>query len=88
MLADMVMKTEASRQLVYAASGQAERGSPDLTWVSASARVFASDTGMSVTTDAVQLFGGAGYSQDFPVEQMMRDASPRFTRAPSRSTGW
>jgi alkylation response protein AidB-like acyl-CoA dehydrogenase len=74
MLADMVMKTEASRQLVYAAAAKAERGSTDLTWVSAAAKVFASDTAMSVTTDAVQLFGGAGYTQDFPVERMMRDA--------------
>jgi alkylation response protein AidB-like acyl-CoA dehydrogenase len=74
MLADMVMKTEASRQLVYSAAAKAERGSPDLTWVSAAAKVFASDTAMSVTTDAVQLFGGAGYTQDFPVERMMRDA--------------
>ena len=38
------------------------------------AKLFASDTAMSVTTDAVQLFGGAGYTKDFPVERMMRDA--------------
>jgi alkylation response protein AidB-like acyl-CoA dehydrogenase len=74
MLADMVMRTEAARQLIYAAASKAERGTPDLTWVSAAAKVFASDTAMSVTTDAVQLFGGAGYTQDFPVERMMRDA--------------
>jgi alkylation response protein AidB-like acyl-CoA dehydrogenase len=74
MLADMVMQTEAARQLIYAAAAKAERGEPGLTWVSASAKVFASDVAMKVTTDAVQLFGGAGYTQDFPVERMMRDA--------------
>src|SRR4051812_35909716 len=74
MLADMAMRTEAARQLVYVAAAKAERGEKDLTLVSASAKVIASDTAMSVTTDAVQLFGGAGYTQDFPVERMMRDA--------------
>ncbi|MBV9594506.1 MAG: acyl-CoA dehydrogenase [Actinobacteria bacterium] len=74
MLADMAMRTEASRQLVYAAAAKAERGEPDLTWVSAAAKVMASDTAMAVTTDAVQLFGGYGYTKDFPVERMMRDA--------------
>jgi alkylation response protein AidB-like acyl-CoA dehydrogenase len=74
MLADMAMKVEAARQLVYVAAAKAERGEPDLTFVSAAAKVMASDTAMSVTTDAVQLFGGAGYTQDFPVERMMRDA--------------
>jgi alkylation response protein AidB-like acyl-CoA dehydrogenase len=74
MVADMAMKVEASRQLIYSAAAKAERGAPDLTVASAAAKVFASDTAMSVTTDAVQLFGGAGYTQDFPVERMMRDA--------------
>jgi alkylation response protein AidB-like acyl-CoA dehydrogenase len=74
MLADMAMRIEASRQLVYAAAARAERGEPNLTFTSSAAKVFASDTAMSVTTDAVQLFGGAGYTQDFPVERMMRDA--------------
>jgi alkylation response protein AidB-like acyl-CoA dehydrogenase len=74
MLADMAMRTEAARQLIYAAAAKAERGDPDLTWVSAAAKVFASDTAMAVTTDAVQLFGGYGYTRDFPVERMMRDA--------------
>jgi len=73
-LADMAMRTEAARQLIYAAAGKSERGEADLTWVSAAAKTFASDTAMSVTTDAVQLFGGAGYTRDFPVERMMRDA--------------
>ncbi len=74
MLADMAMKIEASRQLVYAAAARAERDEPNLTFTSSAAKVFASDTAMSVTTDAVQLFGGAGYTKDFPVERMMRDA--------------
>ena len=66
MLADMAMRIEAARQLVYVAAAKAERGEPDLTFVSAAAKVFASDTAMSVTTDAVQLFGGAGYTQRLP----------------------
>jgi alkylation response protein AidB-like acyl-CoA dehydrogenase len=74
MLADMAMATEAARQLIYAAAAKAERGEPDLTFTSAAAKVFASDTAMRVTTDAVQLFGGYGYTKDFPVERMMRDA--------------
>jgi alkylation response protein AidB-like acyl-CoA dehydrogenase len=74
MIADMAMRIEAARQLVYAAAARAERDEPNLTVTSSAAKVFASDTAMSVTTDAVQLFGGAGYTQDFPVERMMRDA--------------
>jgi alkylation response protein AidB-like acyl-CoA dehydrogenase len=74
MLADMAMRIEASRHLVYAAAARAERNEPNLTFTSSAAKVFASDTAMSVTTDAVQLFGGAGYTRDFPVERMMRDA--------------
>jgi alkylation response protein AidB-like acyl-CoA dehydrogenase len=74
MLADMAMKVEAARQLIYSAAARAERGDPELTFVSAAAKCFASDVAMAVTTDAVQLFGGAGYTRDFPVERMMRDA--------------
>jgi alkylation response protein AidB-like acyl-CoA dehydrogenase len=74
MLADMAMRTEAARQLIYSAAARAERGEPGLAFHSAAAKVFASDTAMSVTTDAVQLFGGYGYTRDFPVERMMRDA--------------
>jgi alkylation response protein AidB-like acyl-CoA dehydrogenase len=74
MLADMAMRTEAARQLVYVAAGKADRGDSDLTFVSAAAKVMASDAAMAVTTDAVQLFGGYGYTKDFPVERMMRDA--------------
>src|SRR6266568_2505361 len=74
MLADMAMTIDAARNLVYAAAARADRGAPDLTYASAAAKVFASDTAMRVTTDAVQLFGGYGYTKDFPVERMMRDA--------------
>ncbi|MDP9102149.1 MAG: acyl-CoA dehydrogenase [Actinomycetota bacterium] len=74
MLADMAMRVEAARQLVYVAAAKADRGAPDLTFASSAAKCFASDTAMAVTTDAVQLFGGYGYTQDFPVERMMRDA--------------
>jgi alkylation response protein AidB-like acyl-CoA dehydrogenase len=74
MLADMAIKLEGARHLVYVAAGKAERGDADLTYASAVAKVAASDAAMSITTDAVQLFGGAGYTRDFPVERMMRDA--------------
>jgi len=74
MIADMAMKIEASRHLVYAAAAKVERGEADASFASSAAKTFASDTAMSVTTDAVQLFGGAGYTRDFPVERMMRDA--------------
>jgi alkylation response protein AidB-like acyl-CoA dehydrogenase len=74
MLADMGMNLEAARQLTYAAAARSERGSADLTYFGAAAKCFASDTAMRITTDAVQLLGGYGYTKDFPVERMMRDA--------------
>ncbi|EHI10636.1 acyl-CoA dehydrogenase [Mycolicibacterium thermoresistibile] len=74
MLADMAMKIEAARLMVYSAAARAERGEGDLGFISAASKCFASDVAMEVTTDAVQLFGGYGYTQDFPVERMMRDA--------------
>jgi alkylation response protein AidB-like acyl-CoA dehydrogenase len=74
MLADMAMRTEAARQLVYSAAAKADADAPDLTFASAAAKCFASDTAMQVAIDAVQLFGGAGYTSDFPVERFMRDA--------------
>jgi alkylation response protein AidB-like acyl-CoA dehydrogenase len=73
-LADMAMKLEAARLLVYTAAARAERGEPNLGFISAASKCFASDTAMEVTESAVQLFGGAGYTTDFPVERMMRDA--------------
>jgi alkylation response protein AidB-like acyl-CoA dehydrogenase len=74
MLADMGMKVEAARQLTYAAAGRSERNDKDLTFFGAAAKCFASDTAMQVTTDAVQVLGGYGYTRDYPVERMMRDA--------------
>ncbi|MFD7658102.1 acyl-CoA dehydrogenase [Actinosynnema sp. NPDC059797] len=74
MLADMAMKVEAARHMVYVAAARAERGEPNLGFITAAAKCFASDVAMEVTTNAVQLFGGAGYTRDFPVERMMRDA--------------
>lgn len=74
MVADMGMKVEAARQLTYAAAGRSERGDKDLTFFGAAAKAFASDTAMQVTTDAVQLLGGYGFTRDYPVERMMRDA--------------
>ncbi|WP_238010498.1 acyl-CoA dehydrogenase family protein [Dactylosporangium sp. AC04546] len=74
MLADMGMKLEAARQLTYAAADRSERAAPDLTYFGAAAKCFASDAAMQITTDAVQLLGGYGYTKDFPLERMMRDA--------------
>jgi alkylation response protein AidB-like acyl-CoA dehydrogenase len=74
MLADMAMRTEAARQLVYSAAAKADANAADLTFSSAAAKCFASDVAMQVAVDAVQLFGGAGYTTDFPVERFMRDA--------------
>ncbi|MBA3524620.1 MAG: acyl-CoA dehydrogenase, partial [Geodermatophilaceae bacterium] len=74
MIADMAMKIEAARHMVYVAAGRADRGETGLGFISAAAKCYASDVAMSVTTDAVQLLGGAGYTRDFPVERMMRDA--------------
>ena len=74
MLADMAMKLEAARALTYVAAARSERGDADLTYFSAAAKCFASDTAMAVTVDAVQLLGGYGYTRDFPAERMMRDA--------------
>lgn len=74
LLADMGMKVEAARQLTYAAAGRSERGDDDLTFFGAAAKCFASDVAMEVTVDAVQVLGGYGYTRDYPVERMMRDA--------------
>jgi alkylation response protein AidB-like acyl-CoA dehydrogenase len=74
MLADMGMKLEAARQLTYVAAAKSERGDTDLTYFGAAAKCFASDVAMEITTDAVQLLGGYGYTRDYPVERMMRDA--------------
>jgi len=72
-LADMTMKTEAARLLVYKAAILKDSGKPYST-EAAMAKLYASEVAMEVTTQAVQLFGGYGYTRDYPVERMMRDA--------------
>ncbi|MGW0614156.1 acyl-CoA dehydrogenase [Streptomyces sp. NPDC002788] len=74
MLADMAMKISAARALTYQAAAASQRVDADLTYQGAAAKCFASDVAMEVTTDAVQLLGGYGYTRDYPVERMMRDA--------------
>ena len=74
MLADMATQVEAARALTYAAARSIDAGEKDVSRLSAMAKVFASDTAMKVTTDAVQVLGGYGYMKDYPVEKMMRDA--------------
>ena len=74
MLADMATQVEAARALTYAAARSIDSGEKDVSRMSAMAKVFASDTAMRVTTDAVQVLGGYGYMKDYPVEKMMRDA--------------
>lgn len=73
-LADMAIQVEAARALTYAAARTVDSGAKQFTEDSAMAKVFASDVAMKVTTEAVQVFGGAGYMRDYPVEKMMRDA--------------
>jgi alkylation response protein AidB-like acyl-CoA dehydrogenase len=76
MVADMAMRIEAARNLVYRACSVIDAGDPDgeLGMLGAMAKCFASDTAMAVTTDAVQLLGGYGYTKEFPAERFMRDA--------------
>ncbi|OPL20016.1 MAG: acyl-CoA dehydrogenase [Candidatus Aegiribacteria sp. MLS_C] len=74
MLADMATQIEAARALVYATARMIDAGERKFEKESAMAKVFASDTAMRVTTDAVQIMGGYGYMREYPVEKMMRDA--------------
>jgi len=74
MLADMAIQIEAARALVYQAAKNADSREKDIAKISSIAKIFASDTAMRVTTDAVQIFGGYGYMKEYPVEKMMRDA--------------
>lgn len=75
MIADMAMQTEAARSLVYECARQVDNGDlSNLATMASMAKCFASDVAMKVTTDAVQILGGAGYMKDYPVERMMRDA--------------
>ncbi len=73
MVADMDVEIEAARNLVYKAAMRKEQGLP-YTVDAARAKLYAANTAMDVTTKAVQLFGGYGYTKDYPVERMMRDA--------------
>jgi alkylation response protein AidB-like acyl-CoA dehydrogenase len=73
-LADMETKTAAARELLYKACAMADRGEPGLGKYTSMAKLFASDVAMEVTVDAVQVLGGYGYVEDYPVERMMRDA--------------
>ena len=72
LLADMATKIEAARLLVYQAAFKMDEGEP-VTKYAAMAKCFATDSAMAVTTDAVQVLGGAGYVRDWPVERYMRD---------------
>jgi alkylation response protein AidB-like acyl-CoA dehydrogenase len=76
MLADMETKCEAARGLLYKIGLMIDEGAPDdeLTKTSAMAKLYCTDVAMEVTTDAVQVLGGYGYMQEYPVERMMRDA--------------
>ncbi len=74
MLADMAMKTEAARWLVYAAAVAAEKGSADNSKMAAMAKCFATDMAMEVATEAVQVFGGYGFMEDYPIAKCFRDA--------------
>jgi acyl-CoA dehydrogenase len=74
MLADMATRTEAARQLLYEACERIEEGAADAARWAAMCKLFAGDTAMAVTTDAVQVLGGYGYITEYPVERMMRDA--------------
>jgi alkylation response protein AidB-like acyl-CoA dehydrogenase len=74
LLADMAVAVDAARALVYRACSLIDEGRPGTAQASSTAKLFASDTAMRVTTDCVQLLGGAGYTRDFPAERFMRDA--------------
>src|ERR671917_923452 len=73
-LADMETHTAAARELLYKACAKVDRGEPDMGKYSAMAKLFASDTAMAVTVEAVQVLGGYGYVNEYPVERYMRDA--------------
>ena len=73
-LANMATKTEAARALIYSVARYMEDDPSDSSKVAAMCKVFAGDVAMEVATEAVQVLGGYGYMQDYPVEKMMRDA--------------
>ncbi len=73
-LADMESRTAAARELLYTACSKVDGGAREMGKYSAMAKLIASDTAMAVTTEAVQVLGGYGYVNEYPVERMMRDA--------------
>jgi alkylation response protein AidB-like acyl-CoA dehydrogenase len=73
-LADMESRTAAARELLYSACSKVDADAADMGKYSAMAKLIASDTAMAVTTEAVQVLGGYGYVNEYPVERMMRDA--------------
>jgi alkylation response protein AidB-like acyl-CoA dehydrogenase len=74
MLADMAMQTHAARLMIHHAARQVDAGIRGNTYEASMAKCWAGDAAMQVTTDAVQVFGGYGYTREFPVERFMRDA--------------
>ena len=74
MLADMATQVEASRALVYATARMVDAGIKDVGKESAMAKMYASDTAMKVTVDALQIYGGYGYMREYPIEKYVRDA--------------
>ena len=74
LIADMATKVEAARNLVYQAARLVDSGDKDMSKLSAMSKLFASETAMEVTTNAVQIFGGYGYMREYPAEKFMRDA--------------
>jgi butyryl-CoA dehydrogenase len=74
MLADMAQQTEAARWIVYQTAAQADQRSPTVTKIAAMAKCFATDVAVKVATDAVQVFGGYGFMEDYPIAKFYRDA--------------
>jgi alkylation response protein AidB-like acyl-CoA dehydrogenase len=74
MLADMAIRTEAARWLVYASAAAIDTGMQNVTKIAAMGKCFATDTAMEVATDAVQIFGGYGFMEDYPIAKFFRDA--------------
>ncbi|MEW6118003.1 MAG: acyl-CoA dehydrogenase family protein [Nitrospirota bacterium] len=74
MLADMAMQIEAARSLIYSVARYIDSGAKDISKESAMAKTFATDLGIKVALDALQIMGGAGYMKEYPVEKMVRDA--------------
>jgi len=74
MLADMAIEIEAARSLIYSVARFVDSGAKDVSKESACAKTFATDLGMKVTTNALQVMGGSGYMKEYPLEKMMRDA--------------